>query len=217
MSLSRTFAMFGGIAALGLLACSAFSSSDPSADGAETSATDAAAEGQPRDAATADAPVADAPAAGKNLLSNGNFELPCAAGWGTNSANVVEETTTTPHGGTRSCRVCGTVSGSSFMLTQEVPLVHGKTYVGEVFLRAPTPADDASAATSIQPGFLIQDTTNNNNLDTQFSAETALTDNWQSVGALIHANVDGGAHLLFAVQAVSGCFLIDDARVYEMP
>lgn len=217
MSLQRAIAMFGGTAALALLACSAFSSSDdPGPAGAESGAPDSPDDGQPRDAATTDAPNADA--AVKNLLLNGNFEAAAGCGgWTSNNANFFEEKTVPPHGGTKSCLVCGLTPDVYFDISQVVtPFVPGETYLGDAFVRAPAAGADAAAATVIRDGFIVQNAAGSVNLDTQFSGGPALSAaEWRPIGAIIRADVDGGARLIFLVQGANGCFLLDDARVYQ--
>jgi hypothetical protein len=192
------------------VACSSFSSSDDPPGGA-----DGAADVE-RESTAADADRADAPSAvdAGNLLANGDFELGCG-GWLAKSASLAEDTEF--HSGSRSCRVCGTASGSVFELYQLVTrsIAPGQRYVADAYVRAPT--GDAGTSSSLTATLRIIDPSGAAAvLQKSTSNGPTPSASWQRISTLIDVNVDGGAkiELAFDTTLSEGCFLIDDARLF---
>ena len=183
-------------------ACTSFSSGDPPAALPEAGTPDASD-------ATTDAAFPDArsDASAVNLLVNGDFELGCA-GWSQSNATLQDQSP--GRDGGSACKVCAKSAGvDAFVFQRIMPAVTGRTYVGEAFVSA---AFDAGPST-VRSCDLVVESAGPVEVKRANGTAAPLTNEWQRVSVLLKDDVDAGVDLLLQVVG-TGCFLVDDARVY---
>ncbi len=175
----------------------------PSADGGVDTATTADI-GAPPDA------DADTASAGLELLQNPGFELGCG-GWET-AESTADESTVSRTGS--ACRICGTVSGSSFFYAQFVPgaFVEGTQYFGEAWLRA----DDGDSGTGANPVLRLELVDKDfNQIDSVEGNRPSLDGTWRRSTSLIRIK-PGTIGMRLELQSQNGraCYLVDDASLH---
>ena len=143
-------------------------------------------------------------------LSNGDFEVGCANGWGTYQATVSEDTTAPSHGSI-ACRVCYTTGINGFYLSSlvKMPISPGETYEVVACVRA------APGSADLMPHAEIY-SSNDGHIGTPVSASAAYVPvraAWDVTTAYPEVSIDVRA------DGVAGsCFLVDDvsfARVRD--
>jgi hypothetical protein len=157
-----------------------------------------------------DASVADA--ASGNLLTNGDFELGCAGWFGFESRT--EDSNQGRNGG-KACMVCGDPTVDGFGIEARVPidkLTVGKTYVGEVWVRAAP--SDASAAPDPRAVFYLNDKEMATYIESKESAPVTADSTWKRLSVVITVRpgtTDLELDVLLHERAT--CILVDDAVV----
>lgn len=173
-----------------------------------------ACKGEEVESSQADASTETSDAGSPELLKNPGFELGCA-GW--NTYNATAEESTTAHGGSRSCRVCGLAGEYDFGLWQPMtaPAI-GKTYVGEAWVR--TAPDDAGAA--VTPHLSISTHTSDTApvVEEDLGPNVPLDSTWRRASSLLTIT-KSSVEMRFSLRALTGgtCFLVDDASLRIAP
>ena len=139
-------------------------------------------------------------------LSNGDFEIGCANGWGAYQATVTEDTTT-PSKGSIACRVCYTSGTFGFYVSSSVarPVVPGENYevvacvravpgaMGDVTVHAElTASSDGISGTPVNAG----------------ATYVPVRAAWEVTTAHASFGID-----VRALEAPGSCFLVDDVSL----
>lgn len=160
-------------------------------------------------------------ALGENVVSNGDFEVGCA-GFSQINATVTE-ITSSPHGGTRACKVCVAPTGGDaatipFYFGATVPIaVHpGETWAAEMWLRAP--GAPSTTLTGYQVYIKTRDATNAT-IETKGADGPVLNGTWVHAGLALDVTKEAGAVGL-AVQGnvppnLVQCIVVDDFSLYR--
>ena len=189
-----------------MAACSSFSADVSPVDG--DAGADSAADGSEDGAKDA---ADDAP----NLLTNGDFELGCG-GWSTNSTagDLTESTNPPPHGGAKSCLVCGKGdAGTTYPIYKNVTVdaPQGAQFYAEAYART---APDASAPQSF--GIRLDVYAQDGGI-AQMGAVTVppIDGTWSRASTTIDVTAAGGVLVRLTLRAspLDSCFLVDDARL----